>query len=215
MAETKGHDELMKSGPGWEPIETRYGGLVFRSRLEAKWAAMFDWLGLKWAYEPFDAKGYIPDFLLHGPRQTLVEVKPILREAQAYSVGGNVLPRLDGVFTGDIVVVGADPLRGPVGYYVHGLSKIGGITALDLMVCAVCKRNALFTPGGALRALPCGHYNDYVGARGYARPDVKAGWAHAHNQTRWNPAAPSVARPYADARMPDARSMRAWVETGR
>tara|TARA_R110000868_G_scaffold76341_2_gene219609 strand:- start:981 stop:1682 length:702 start_codon:yes stop_codon:yes gene_type:complete len=33
-------------------IETRYAGCHFRSRLEARWAVVFDHLGVKWEYEP-------------------------------------------------------------------------------------------------------------------------------------------------------------------
>jgi len=49
------------SGPGGvgclepilvRPIETKYKGYRFRSRLEARWAVFFDTLGLKWWYEP-------------------------------------------------------------------------------------------------------------------------------------------------------------------
>lgn len=35
-----------------KPIETRYAGCRFRSRLEARWAVFFDTLGVKWLYEP-------------------------------------------------------------------------------------------------------------------------------------------------------------------
>lgn len=59
-------------------IPTRYNGVTFRSRLEARWAAMFDLLGWKWDYEPLDLKGYIPDFILNWHRPMLVEVKPII-----------------------------------------------------------------------------------------------------------------------------------------
>ena len=34
------------------PIPTRYKGYHFRSRLEARWAVFFDYLGLDWEYEP-------------------------------------------------------------------------------------------------------------------------------------------------------------------
>jgi hypothetical protein len=57
-------------------IETRYNGVNFRSRLEAKWAAMFDLLEWKWTYEPRDFDGWIPDFAIHGSRIIYVEVKP-------------------------------------------------------------------------------------------------------------------------------------------
>lgn len=48
-----------------------YGGVRFRSRLEARWAIFFDKLGVKWEYEPegFDMDGvpYLPDFRLYAP----------------------------------------------------------------------------------------------------------------------------------------------------
>ncbi|MCC3333550.1 hypothetical protein [Nocardia abscessus] len=51
-----------------KPIETRYGGCRFRSRIEARWARFFDYLGIGWEYEPqgFDLPSgpYLPDFLL-------------------------------------------------------------------------------------------------------------------------------------------------------
>ena len=60
-------------------IPTRYAGVQFRSRLEARWAAFFDLLDWPWEYEPIDLNGYIPDFSLKFYRPMLVEVKPILR----------------------------------------------------------------------------------------------------------------------------------------
>lgn len=45
-------------------IPTRYAGVNFRSRLEARWAAFFDLRDLKWDYEPIDFNGWIPDFVL-------------------------------------------------------------------------------------------------------------------------------------------------------
>ena len=58
-------------------IPTLYSGVQFRSRLEARWAVMFDLIGWKWIYEPFDANGYIPDFKILNDGGFIVEVKPI------------------------------------------------------------------------------------------------------------------------------------------
>jgi len=60
---------------------TKYAGTQFRSRLEARWAAFFDVMAWPWEYEPFDLKGYIPDFIVDAPYwpRTLVEVKPALK----------------------------------------------------------------------------------------------------------------------------------------
>ena len=60
-------------------IPTRYKGIKFRSRLEARWAVFFDHIGCTWEYEPewFELSGggaYLPDFRLDG--RVWAEVKP-------------------------------------------------------------------------------------------------------------------------------------------
>ena len=77
-------------------LETRYAGHLFRSRLEARWAALFDLIGWEWTYEPLDANKYLPDFLIHGPYPFLVEVKPddSLEELKKY------VPRIDAALEG-------------------------------------------------------------------------------------------------------------------
>lgn len=67
-----------------KPIETRYKGYRFRSRLEARWAIYFDTLGVAWDYESegYDLGSlgrYLPDFFLHGNGNygPFVEVKGI------------------------------------------------------------------------------------------------------------------------------------------
>lgn len=49
-------------------IETEYKGIMFRSRLEARWAVFFDELQIQYQYEVegFDIEGtwYVPDFYL-------------------------------------------------------------------------------------------------------------------------------------------------------
>lgn len=80
-----------------QPIQTRYAGCRFRSRLEARWAVFFDTVGVRWEYEPqgfhigpyptceTDAGvtlrewDYLPDFLLPDCG-TWVEVKGNGRE---------------------------------------------------------------------------------------------------------------------------------------
>ena len=57
-------------------IPTRYAGVEFRSRLEARWAAFFDLVDIDWDYEPLDLAGYILDFVIGGSE--LVEIKPAL-----------------------------------------------------------------------------------------------------------------------------------------
>ena len=55
---------------------TKYAGVAFRSRLEARWAAFFDLVGWAWQYEPSDDAGWVPDFML-VESSIPVEVKPL------------------------------------------------------------------------------------------------------------------------------------------
>lgn len=54
------------------PLETRYAGCRFRSRLEARWAVFFDQLDVDWEYEPegfaTPAGPYLPDFRIRIPQ---------------------------------------------------------------------------------------------------------------------------------------------------
>lgn len=59
------------------PKPTRYAGVQFRSRLEARWAAFFDLSGWKWDYEPIELRGWAPDFCISTPfTPVFAEVKP-------------------------------------------------------------------------------------------------------------------------------------------
>lgn len=56
----------------FKPIETRYKGYRFRSRLEARWAKFLDELGIEYQYEPegyaLGGIPYLPDFWLPGEK---------------------------------------------------------------------------------------------------------------------------------------------------
>ncbi len=56
-------------------IPTNYKSRRYRSRIEARWAKMFDLLDWQYEYEPYDLNGWIPDFILLGASEILVEVK--------------------------------------------------------------------------------------------------------------------------------------------
>lgn len=72
-------------------IPTKYKNVVFRSRLEARWAVFMDNLGIEWCYEfegyDLDGVWYLPDFWLpkfecgHG---AFLEVKP--KECNSYEL---------------------------------------------------------------------------------------------------------------------------------
>lgn len=67
-----------------EVIQTEYNGYRFRSRAEARWAVLFDALGIKYVYEPegyklSNGELYLPDFYLPASQQ-FFEVKGVLTE---------------------------------------------------------------------------------------------------------------------------------------
>lgn len=51
-----------------KPIETRYDGILFRSRTEARWAVFFNTIGFRYEYEKegyaLKSGWYLPDFYL-------------------------------------------------------------------------------------------------------------------------------------------------------
>ena len=60
-------------------IPTKYNGYTFRSRLEARWAVVFDRHGINWFYEyegfQLDSGYYLPDFYFPA-LDGYVEIKP-------------------------------------------------------------------------------------------------------------------------------------------
>ncbi len=116
-------------------IETYYAGCRFRSRLEARWAVLFDRLGISWEYEPqgyvVAGKPYLPDFY----RPTLnswVEVKgstdnldlDLLRQFVTSSKAALLLagPMPEPYLGGEVCwnLLDPEPLDDPDGFDEHG-----------------------------------------------------------------------------------------------
>ena len=95
-------------------IETLYGGILFRSRLEARWAVFFDALGIEWRYEAegynLPSGWYLPDFWL--PDHGHFEVKgswPSSDEKQKAEECAQATQRRVYIAPGDIGVRGVFP----------------------------------------------------------------------------------------------------------
>ena len=85
---------------GIQAIETFYRGIMFRSRLEARWAKLFSELGIDWTYETEGYNvplkdgthvRYLPDFVLRGgsvrcPDPLYVEVKGNMKAEDAIKI---------------------------------------------------------------------------------------------------------------------------------
>jgi hypothetical protein len=102
-------------------IPTKYRGVQFRSRLEARWAAFFDLAGWRWQYEAFDLNGWIPDFRLCGKVPALVEVKPI--DFSEFSDAEAAFKYIEGLARN--VITFRDRFRKLRGYLDHEIIVLG------------------------------------------------------------------------------------------
>ena len=91
--------------PEQTPVITEYGGVTFRSQLEARWAAWFDRHGITWEYEPVQFDGWTPDFrLILNDLEAYAEVKPVTEFPM------DVAQRiLNTGCAGDILILGQGP----------------------------------------------------------------------------------------------------------
>lgn len=110
-------------------IPTQFNGIQFRSRLEARWAAFFEILDWNYVYEPLDANGYIPDFLITHPDSIglpplLIEVKPAVTHADYMAAATKTNDGLAGHWDHGVLIVGASPYyenpsNATAGLYIH------------------------------------------------------------------------------------------------
>lgn len=181
-------------------IPTRYNGVQFRSRIEAKWAAMFDLLGWRWEYEPIDLDGYIPDFVLVFPAGgVLVEVKSIfgvddLIAAAAKKIDASGWQTTN---TNSALILGAawdavamnQPFRlDDDGTWVTRTFGNNDPTdslwdAAEWHECARCPRPTLCHQTGMYLCVVCGHYDGHCG--GWFDHQISDMWAEAGNTVQW------------------------------
>jgi hypothetical protein len=184
-------------------IRTIYAGTWFRSRLEARWAALMDTIGWAWEYEPFDLDGYIPDFLVLGRNPLLVEVKPAAsldelgppllkaeRAVRAMPVGEPLL---------DVLAVGASVcltgftagrmLQWLPDAHAHG-SRECEVGNASWFRCQAdgCARLGVHHTTGSFRGYTCGHHDGdhHLGPVSW-QSDLEPIWATARNVTQWQP----------------------------
>lgn len=172
-------------------IETRYNGINFRSRLEAKWAAMFDLLKWGWTYEPTDFNGWIPDFAIHGERIIYVEVKPVGEFPQ------EVANKIDASGCHDeVLIVGMlgpmleDGLTCPiVGWLREGVLPQGFWWDFAPMSRYEGQDRIGFCHGtGSYQDRITGKYDGgSLGSFPVTLEQVTMLWREASNRTRWNP----------------------------
>lgn len=175
--------------------ETFYNGILFRSRLESRWAAFFDRIGWQWEYEPWDADDYIPDFLIHGDRPLLVEVKPDATVADLQQYEPRVSTALAAHWDSDILIVGCSPKLSGRSHWSQWDFTAGRLSgpydsSFDVGLwtrCGKCDRFAVFQDTDSYQCRPCGHHD---GDHYLTNEPIELVWAwsDASNAVRWTPA---------------------------
>lgn len=152
-----------------KPIPTKYKGITFRSRLEARWAVFFDALDLQWEYERegYDLLGvwYLPDFWLADVNMW-AEVKPTEFDKTAL----NLAKQLAAGTGYPVLMLAGAPADQP--YLAVEPSPNGGVWYMDY-----CLTNYHGYPKREHRfySSPCGeqdsHYEDVAQAAMLARAE--------------------------------------------
>lgn len=172
---------------------------------------MFDLVGWSWVYEPLDAGGYIPDFLVQGAHPFFVEVGPCITE-QDYREKAEKPSAAADELGHDVLVVGIGPLapfqtshdgyggaHGSPGWF--GEYSGDGPLWWDAGVWTTCQQHESTIDGaydrrsgcdslgvtsdsGSYVVRPCGHY---PGGRVHLPVglDAEERWAEAGNRVQW------------------------------
>lgn len=193
-------------------IPTRYRETRFRSRLEARWAAFFDLVEWSWVYEPFDADGWIPDFLVRasgvdspgllievGPCETLDSFKAKAQKPiAAYPPEGRPSDwddvteghEFSGIPERTTLVLGLSPLvldpHDPAGAGYLTDDTAGGGPEIGLWgQCSECGIYCITHRWMTYTHLPCHHYTGGDQGLPVSPRRLHDLWAEAGNQVQW------------------------------
>ena len=175
-------------------IPTKYGGVNFRSRLEAKWASMFDLLGWRWDYEPVDLDGWIPDFRLNFYRPIYVEVKPAncLKDLEQYKEKiQKAQPRAEVLLVGSFLFEDGEGFENGFGLLGEPLmclnsGRLGEIEVFwataKMQFCDACFQ---YSFGDVRHGIACSVSGCYE-RLGHLNPDkIRSLWHDAGNSAQW------------------------------
>lgn len=194
-------------------IPTKIDGTTYRSRVEARWAVMLEHLFPgRVEYEPFDADGYIPDFVVLGDRPMLLEVKAHLTLGELAGHIDRIDQALDGHWDHDVMLVGGTPFLADIHDTVAGLMRDNGrpynpwdtrgTGRLDVpdtyrhptdwapavwMTCRLCRSTGWHHETASWHCRPCGHGDGDRHIGPVDRRLVAGLWADARETTRWAP----------------------------
>lgn len=199
----------MTATPVIPAIPTKFKGVQYRSRLEARWAAFFDSLCWDFEYEPTETNGYVPDFLIHGPNSFLVEIKPARTWAEYWGPIEKIERGLkdtrwqdsEVLILGEHPVISYDEFRAAPKKWgvgeVHGVRPFGLIREYwgdddgaewspgTWMKCRGCYLTVATSIEGSFAGRPCGHHEgDHLCGR-VTWGGIKSVWDTAGNLTQW------------------------------
>lgn len=128
-----------------------------RSKLETRWARLFDQIGWPWAYEQVVTDGYIPDFALGNVAGGLLaEIKPERQPGELLTYVPKVTRGLNSIdYVNPFVILGGDPDlytgRGFIspGLYLEHAGKARGLDTGDAWLAA---------PAAWIKCLGCGNF---------------------------------------------------------
>lgn len=179
-------------------IATRYGGIQYRSRLEAKWAAFFDSIGWWHTYEPFDADGYIPDFMIQGDAPLLVEIKPAVTHRDFTDMSSYLWGRINGYWNHDVLILGLTPLpalgsqdnwnssAGLLGEHIQmDDSSDWDVGVARWFRCDKCDLVGVHHDNLSFKGRPCGHYDGSKHLGAVRIETLRTAWNEAGNAVQW------------------------------
>jgi len=176
-------------------VPTTYKGIIFRSRLEARWAVFMDRIQWDWQYEPIDLSGYIPDFIVHFKRaKLLLEVKPALDYEELEPAGRKVA--LSG-WNRDYLVVGSrpfalagDPLHRSFGrLYLWDRESDDGWQPADHAMavrCDGCRLTSMRHASAEWFCVACGTREPREYLTDVHHDEIDDLWADAGNEIQWH-----------------------------
>jgi hypothetical protein len=195
---------------------TFYRGIQYRSRLEARWAAFFTEIGWRNTYEPFDADGYIPDFLIEGVCPLLVEIKPATLLDDYFDAVPKSESGLRGHWQHDVLILGLSARPGlldgaaaadsefhvPAGVlgefredWAAGWNDSEELGAKSgwswdtgvWFTCSECGRICVYQQNQSWNGRPCGHYDGDRLLGRISTSVLDQHWSRACNEVQWHP----------------------------
>jgi len=152
-------------------IPTKYNGIHFKSKMEAKWAEWLDEKNIIWSYEPegYNINGtwYLPDFYL-PEIDTIIEVKGAMQGiSKIYKLMKTLTKKGQSYFPEQNIMI---LLAGPVPY-LYNITEEYSCGFYNIR-CSKCGGSSIVTQLGDYSCRSCG-YHDGMGDVRKTIQDIK------------------------------------------